>query len=176
MIVALSAIAVSCEKEEINRHPSDKGTLTSNIADNDCNMTVMAFKSAATTIPKYEYIEVIGHSVLEKTTDYNYFAITIYASSITAKTYNVPDYSSGYTYDNTTGFATGYFFTGTSNTVTNWYYSQYIHGATGTVTISSITDSTVYGSYDMTLVNWKDSTKTLKFNGNFQTSLTSYEN
>jgi hypothetical protein len=175
MLAALIVAALSCNKDDVYRSSENRAIASDNTVT-DGELIVRAIKSSPATAPDNEYIEIIGHSENAKTNSSEYFSITIYAPSIVAKTYVVPEYSDGYSYGNATDYVTGYYAAGTSNEVADWYYSQYKQGATGTVTISGINGSEVSGSYDLTLVSGSDGTKTLKFNGSFHTGLISFEN
>ena len=175
MVMTSIVIIISCEKEDTNNNISAKENTISNIIGENPDMSLVAFKSSESTSSGYEYIELIGHSEIN-IPDCRYFAITIYASSIAEKTYIIPEYTSGYVYENASGYAIGYYSASPSNTVTDWFYSQYVAGAKGIVTISNLTNDIVEGSYDMTLVSFKDRTKTMKFKGNFNASLGSYSN
>jgi hypothetical protein len=175
MIAALIVAALSCNKDDVYRSSENRPIASENTVT-DGELVVRAIKSTPATAPDNEYIEIIGHSENAKTNSSEYFSITIYAPSIAAKTYVVPGYTDGYSYDNATEYVTGYYAAGTSNEVADWYYSQYKQGAIGTVTISGINGSEVSGSYDITLVSCNDNTKTFKLNGSFHTGLTSFEN
>jgi hypothetical protein len=169
VITTMVIVIISCKKEE-SYNNSSKGTVSKNP-----DMTFVAVKSSASNTSDFEYVELIGHSEINNP-DCRYFAITIYAPSIGTKTYSVPEYNPGYTYDNAFGYAIGYYSLSPSNAVTDWYSSQYISGASGSVTISGLSGDKVQGSYDLTLVSFKDKTKKLSLKGNFQANIASLNN
>jgi hypothetical protein len=175
MVAALIVAALSCNKDDVYRSSENRAIASDNTVT-DGEMVVVALKSSPVAAPASEYIEIIGHSENAKSNSSEYFSITIYAPSIASKTYVVPGYTDGYSYDNATEYVTAYYAAGTTNEVADWYYSQYKQGAIGTVTISAINGSEVSGSYDMTLVSCNDNTKSFKLNGSFHTGLTSFEN
>jgi len=166
MIITVIVIIISCKKEETSL-PVSKESSVSVLQGNNTELPLVAVRSSASG---FEYIELIGHSEINNP-DCKYFAITIYASSITNKTYTVPEYNPGYVYDSSSGYALAYYSKTPSNEVTDWYASQYIHGAGGSVTISGVSGDRVEGSYDLILVSFKDRTKTLNLKGNFRANI-----
>lgn len=174
MIMITIVIIISCKKEETNTTVSKVNTVSDIIGDNS-DMSLVAVKSSASTVSGFEYIELIGYSEINNP-DCRYFAITIYAPSIQTMTYFVPEYTPGYVYDNASGYAIGYYSKSPANEVTDWYSSQYISGTSGSVTISGLSGDHVRGSYNLTLVSFKDKTKKLNLKGNFQANIASLNN
>jgi|WetSurMetagenome_2_1015567.scaffolds.fasta_scaffold02134_3 hypothetical protein len=171
MIITVIVIIISCKKEETSITVSKENSV-SDLQGNNTEMPLVAVRSSASG---FEYIELIGHSEINNP-DCKYFAITIYASSITNRTYTVPEYNPGYIYDNTSGYALAYYSKTPSSEVTDWYSSQYIQGAGGSVTISGMSGDRVRGSYDLTLVSFRDRSKTLSLKGNFEANIASTDN
>jgi hypothetical protein len=174
VIITIIVIIIACKKDETSITVSNENTL-SDLSGNNSEMPLVAVRSSASASSGFEYIELIGHSE-NNNTECKYFAITIYASSITNRTYTVPEYNPGYVYDNTSGYALAYYSKTPPSEVTDWYSSQYIQGAGGSVTISGISGDRVRGSYDLTLVSFKDRTKTLNLKGNFEVKIASTDN
>jgi hypothetical protein len=102
--------------------------------------------------------------------------MSIYASSIETRTYEVPEYTAGFEYENASGYAVGYYSSGSSNAVSDWYSSQYTPGASGSITISGISGDVVRGTYNLTLVSFKDNTKQMNLTGDFEAKIKSSDN
>jgi hypothetical protein len=171
MIMITIVIIISCNKEEEGITAS-KGNSAADKTGDNTEMQLVAIKSQATVSTGYEYVQLIGHSEANNP-DCRYFAISIYSRSVTTGTYQVPEYTPGYSYDNTAGFVTGYFSLTPSIEVTDWYSSQYIPGAGGSVSISSLSGDRIIGSYNLVLVSYKDRTKKLNLKGNFSANFAS---
>jgi hypothetical protein len=171
MIITVIVIIISCKKEETGITVSKENPV-SDLQGNNSEMPLVAVRSSASG---FEYIELIGHSEINNP-DCKYFAITIYASSITNRTYTVPEYNPGYVYDNASGYALAYYSKTPPSEVTDWYSSQYIQGAGGSVTISGISGDQVRGSYNLTLVSFRDRSKTLNLKDNFEANIASTDN
>jgi hypothetical protein len=169
MILTIVVFIISCKKEESYNNDSKGATIK------NAELQFVAVKSSEATGSDFEYIELIGHSEINDP-DYKYFAMSIYAPSIETKTYDIPEYVMGFKYENTSAYAVGYYSSSSSNAVSDWYSSQYIPGAGGSITISGISGSVIKGTYNLTLVNYKDATKQVKLTGDFEAKITSLNN
>ena len=167
-IVALSLVAFSSCKKEENKNNDNvlgEGTMTSEIDGKNVNFNVSAYVySEVSDGRNYEYLSVTGTNGTINTTNYNSFIVTVYGEKLAKKTYQVPAYDEDFEYDYFEGYATGYYMSSADSSL---YLSYMEKKSGGAVTIESISDTNVKGSYDMTLTNTTDTTKTVKLKGTF---------
>lgn len=169
VVMTIIVIIMSCKKEE--SYTNDSKVTSSKNQD----IAFVAVKSTSSAASDPEFIQLIGNSDINSP-DSRYFAISVFANTLQTKTYTIPEYSPGFVYDNSSDYATGYFSLSPSNVITDWYSSQYIPGAYGSVTISSLSGDRVEGAYDLTLVSYNDETKTINLKGNFIANIASTDN
>lgn len=164
MLLTLFAIVnIDCSKDSSTIF---NNKMSATIGDKKIDFIVV---SKLTEFSGYKTLVITGTDGLLSTNDYTYFAITITALKIDARTYEVPSYT-GVAYDNSKGWAMGYYFKGLGTDDANIYYSQLAANASGTVTISSISSNNVKGTFNITLVNKAENTKTLNFKGDFSSN------
>jgi hypothetical protein len=161
--------AVSCKKDEKTDGGSNvaEGKMTTTVDGKSTTFTIYANTQTTTSGgTQIQVVSIIGTTAsASNTTNFSSFIVYVAASTVTAKTYSVPS-TSNYQINYTDGFAYGMYYANASD-YSNYYYAFGVDNASGTVTIASITDTNVKGSYDMTLVNSTDNTKTKKLVGQF---------
>jgi hypothetical protein len=167
MMVAFSF--ASCSKDEDTGVA--EGKMTSTIDGKSADFTIGAYTyKGTTTSGSYEYLIVSGTSGTTQA-DMKSFVVTVYGSKLEAKKYVVPTYTQTYNYDYLEGFSMGVYMPNIATTA-DYYYSLMVAKSAGSVTISSISATNVKGSYDMTLVNSKDNSKTMTLKGEFNAKIT----
>ena len=162
----------SCSKDEENTGVAE-GKMAATIDGKSVDMTVNAImhKESLVSGGSFEWVVITGLSGTSQA-DMKSFAIYVYDTKISTKSYPVPTYTDTYVYDPLKGYSMGVYMTGTD--YTNYYASMNYKNATGSVTIESVSSTNVKGSYDMTLINSLDMTKTMKLKGSFNAKVISY--
>lgn len=168
MMVAFSF--ASCSKDDEDKGVAE-GKMTSTIDGKSIDFTVSGVLTTAKDDGKtYQNLIITGGSGTSAS-DAIGFLVTVNAEKIEAKKYEIPTYTKTYEYNYLTGFAMGAY---TKTATQENYYSFGYEKATGSVTITSISSTSVKGSYDMVLTNISDITKTMTLKGEFNCKVTAY--
>jgi hypothetical protein len=160
-------VATSCKKDDSGSSGVAEGKMTTTVDGKSTTFTIYAnTQTSGSGTSQMQVVSIIGTTAsASNTTNFSTFVVYVAAKSVTAKTYSVPT-TSNYTINYTDGYAYGAYYANASN-YSDYYYAFGVDNAAGTVTIESISETNVKGSYDMTLVNSTDQTKTKKLVGQF---------
>lgn len=161
----------SCKKDD---NSSIIGSTTATVDGSSAKFTTTG---TTASFNNYQNIIVTGTTAsLTSLTTFNLYTITILAPTIEKKKYPIPAYTQGFTYNPLDGYASAEFSKTKNSVVEESYSTLSLKNASGYVTVEDITATSAKGSFDITLVNTSDSLKTLKFVGQFTTSLTVLNN
>ena len=169
LLLAGSLVLSSCSKKDDAPAGPAEGTMSATVDGKSVSFNVNAIHYKMVVDTKtYEYIAITGSNGTSQA-DMTSFVVTVYSSKLETKTYPVPTYNETYTYDFWKGYAMGYYFKGANST--DYYYSYMAKKSAGSITIESISTTAIKGSYDMTLVNNLDNSKTIPLKGNFNAKI-----
>lgn len=169
MLVAFSFASCSKDDEETG---VTEGNVTVTVDGKNKNFTVssavMASVQAVNNSNAYQSLVIVSGGGTSQT-DYELFEVIVHASKIENKKYIVPAYDKLKGYDDAAGLALGVY----TNSAQEVYMAFGLEGSSGSVTITSVTNTSAKGSYDMVLVNRMDNTKKITIKGEFNAKIAS---